>query len=72
MKGLWLDYTYCINGYVNDICDDGVYWNHSTNPTTAMAYPGKKDKNSAYAVRDIKKGEEMFGDYGQYEWPEWL
>ena len=72
-KGLWLDYTYHLNGYLNDIKDDGVYWNHSsTNPTTQLNYPGKKDKNSGYAARDIKKGEEMFEDYGVYEWPQWL
>ena len=57
---------------MNDILDDGVYGNHSSDPTTSINYPGKKDKNSSYAVRDIKKGEEMFEDYGKYEWPKWL
>ena len=62
-----------MDGYLNCITDDGRYWNHSvSDPTTVIGGPDRTDKNSAFAIRDIKKGEEMFEDYGQYEWPDWL
>ena len=27
---------------------------------------------SSYAIRDIKKGDEWFEDYGDYDYPAWL
>ena len=61
-------------GYLRYALDDSVFFNHDgSNPnTTVVGYPGAKDQLSGYAIRDIKKGEEIFEDYGKYEWPEWL
>jgi hypothetical protein len=64
----WLIHQYHDNGWCNEILDDGGYWNHSDTPNTG----GGADLWSSYAIRDIKKGEELLDDYGMYEWPSWL
>ena len=43
-------------------------WNHSAKPNTGEG----PDPNSSYAIRNIKKGEELLDDYGTYGWPSWL
>ena len=30
------------------------------------------DHKSTYAIKDIKKGEEIVEDYSTYEWPKWF
>lgn len=60
------------DGYLNEILDDGGLWNHSENPNTGLGPPGTDTcPLSSYAVRDIKKGEELLDDYGTYQWPKW-
>ena len=71
-KTLWLDYAYHDGECLNAIQDEGKYWNHSSNPNSCIGWPGASDQDSSYALRDIKKGEELFEDYGSYKHPSWL
>jgi SET domain-containing protein len=66
----WLDHVYHSGGYVNEILDDGKLFNHSDFNNTGIN--SGADPLSSYALRDIKKGEELFDDYGTYEHPKWL
>ena len=50
-------------GLINYTDDDSIYWNHCEHPNTGPEGP---DPLSTYATRNIKKGEEMFDDYGLY------
>ena len=68
----WLDYAYHDGTCVNAIQDEGKYWNHSSNPNSCIGWPGEQDQDSSYALRDIKKGEELFEDYGSYKHPDWF
>ena len=63
-----LVHMYCEHGYCNEILDDCKFWNHSDTPNTGNDGP---DPFNSYAMRDIKKGEELLDDYGTYEWPKW-
>ena len=63
-----LIHMYCEHGYCHQLLDDCQFWNHSDNPNTGCDGP---DPFNAYAIRDIKKGEELLDDYGTYEWPDW-
>ena len=51
----WISHVYASDGYVNEICDDGKYWNHSETPNTASGV--NNDWDSTFAKRDIKAGE---------------
>ena len=51
-----------------EILDDGKYWNHSAKPNTG----GPADSDHSFAIRDIKKGEELLDNYGTYEKVEWF
>jgi hypothetical protein len=44
----------------------------SENPNTGYGSGQDVDWHSSYAVRDIAEGEELFDDYGMYEYPEWF
>ena len=56
------------HGYCHQLLDDCQFWNHSDTPNTGNHGP---DPYNCYALRDIRKGEELFDDYGTYEWPDW-
>ena len=64
----FMGHVYMFDGLVNEILDDGCYWNHSDTPNTGNS----ADCESSYAIRDIKAGEELLDDYGTYEYPAWL
>ena len=67
----WLQYpVYFEGGFELDL-DDGKFINHSPNPN--LGYYAMED-NHNYALRDIKKGEELFEDYASYAPmdPEWI
>ncbi len=66
----FMGHVYMHNGLLNEILDDGCFWNHSDNPNTG-AGEGEFIYSSA-AARDIKAGEELLDDYGTYEYPSWL
>ena len=71
----WLTVVYLDFGVINEHLDEGDYWNHSNNPNTASyssILGSESDIRSSYAIRDIKKGEELLEDYGINEWPQWL
>ena len=63
-----LIHMYCEHGFCHQLLDDCQFWNHSDDPNTGCDGP---DPFNAYALRDIKKGEELLDDYGTYEWPDW-
>ena len=68
----WMDHVYMFAGRLNEILDDGHFWNHSEAPCTGLPPPGDDFCfESSYAVRDIKAGEELLDDYGLYEYPPW-
>lgn len=64
----WLVHMYYHRGYCNEILDDGKMWNHSAKPNTGEG----PDPNSSYAIKNIKKGDELLDDYGTYGWPAWV
>jgi SET domain-containing protein len=64
----WLVHMYPDRGYCNEILNDSKMWNHSSKPNTGLG----PDPNSSYAIRNIKKGEELLDDYNTYGWPSWL
>jgi SET domain-containing protein len=71
-RAFWMDHVYMFDGKLNEILDDGYYWNHSETPCTGLPPEGEQYCfESSYAVRDIKAGEELLDDYGLYEYPEW-
>ena len=63
-----LIHMYCEHGYCHELLDDCRFWNHGDAPNTGNEGP---DPYNAYALKDIKKGEELLDDYGTYEWPDW-
>ena len=63
-----LEFAYAWEGTMNMLLDDSIYCNHSDQPNAGA---GGKDPDSSYALRNIKKGEEWFEDYGEYEYPAW-
>jgi len=65
-----MGHVYMFDGLVNEILDDGCYWNHSDTPNTGAGV-GEYEVSSA-ALRDIAAGEELLDDYGTYEYPAWL
>ena len=67
-----MSHVYHAGGYLNQILDDGDKFNHSDNPNSSTEYPGKKDQLSSFALRDIKKGEQICEDYGGYDHPDWF
>lgn len=54
----WLSHVYASDGYLNEIRDDGKYWNHSEEPNTVSGVHG--DWDSTFAKRDILAGEVKF------------
>ena len=50
---------------VIEILGDGKYWNHSATPNTGAP----PDAIHTWALRDIKKGEQLLDDYGVYDNP---
>jgi hypothetical protein len=51
----WISHVYAADGYLNEITDDGKYWNHSEEPNTVSGVNG--DWDSTFAKRDILAGE---------------
>ena len=49
--------------------DDSQYYNHSDSPNCG---PMEDNKLSLYALRDIKKGEELTENYTKYSFPSWF
>ncbi len=70
----FMDHVYCFEGRLNEILDNGYYWNHSEAPNTGL--PPKNAPGycveSTYAVRDIQAGEQLLDDYGTYAYEEWF
>ena len=64
----FMDHVYAYSGLLNEILDDGKYWNHSEEPNTGCG----PDPNSSYALKDIKAGDQLLDDYGTYEFPDWF
>lgn len=65
----FMSHIYLYDGYINEIIDDGMRWNHSESPNTGQCV---EDLESSYAIRDILEGEELLDDYGVYEYPSWF
>ena len=69
----FMDHVYAFDGKLNEITDDGHYWNHSETPNTGLPprnAPGYCIE-STYSVRDIQPGEELLDDYGTYAYEDW-
>ena len=66
----WLMHMFHYGGYCNEILDDNNLSNHSTDPNSAPTNPD--DPISDYAIKNIKKGEQILVDYSTFEWPHWL
>ena len=66
----WLSHMYHFGGYCNEIIDDNKFTNHSSNPNSSQ--PNPTDPHSTYAIKHIKKGEQILENYGVYDWPSWL
>ncbi len=45
---------------------DAYYWNHSSKPNTGSL--NEVDPRSSFAIRDIKKGEQLLDNYGAYDY----
>ena len=68
-QNFFISHVYLFDNVVNEIIDDGKFWNHSENPNSGF---GPSDYNSSFATRDIYPGDELVDDYGIYEYPEWF
>ena len=68
---LILEYAYCWKGRVNVLLDHTNFVNHGEEGDANIGVDYDKDVQSTYALRDIKKGEEWFEDYGVFEFPPW-
>eukprot|EP01041_Mallomonas_annulata_P010141 gene10141-21152_t len=77
-QDFFMSHVYLYDGVVNEIIDDGKFWNHSESPNTGYGSSSSTttgediDWNSSYAMRDIQAGEELLDDYGIYEYPPWF
>lgn len=67
----FMSHVYLVGGVLNEILDDARMWNHSDSPNTGYG-PVGSDFFSSYASRDILAGEELFDDYGRYEYPSYF
>lgn len=47
--------------------DNGKHFNHSDKPNTRSCYKDDEEEAIVIALRDIKKGEELFDDYNSFE-----
>jgi SET domain-containing protein len=64
----FLEHAYCWDDKVNEILDDGRYWNHSKSPNTGSL---PEDEDSSFALRDIEAGEELLDDYSKHDMFDW-
>ena len=73
-QNFFMSHVYLFDGFMNEITDDGCYWNHSENPNTgsALIYGPETCWYSSYAIQDIQPGEQLLDDYGTYEYPEYF
>jgi hypothetical protein len=55
-----------------EILDDAKLWNHSRTPNTGDHPDDDGDDQSSYALRDIKRGEQLLDDYSDYDIPKWF
>ena len=64
----------CACSKVIEILDDGLLWNHSKDPNTGDCPEDIEDGDpfSSYAIRDIKKGEQLLDNYGSYDRLKWF
>ena len=67
----WIQFAIFFDGGLEIDLNDGKFLNHSPEPN--LEYPTLGAYHT-YAIRDIKKGEELFEDYSSYEslYPEWV
>ena len=69
----WLRFPVVFDGGFELDMDDARFINHNSEPN--MGYLSMEDSRS-FALRDIKKGEELFEDYNGYDYtispPEWI
>ena len=70
-RKLILEYAYCWQGRVNVLTDHTNFINHAEEGIANIGMREDLDIESTYALRDIKKGEEWFEDYGDWEFPAW-
>jgi hypothetical protein len=71
-KRFFVEHIFSFAGVMNEIVDDGAFWNHSEDPNTGLPPEGEEYCiQSTYAVKDIEAGQEFLDDYGLYDHPEW-
>ena len=70
-RKLILEYAYMWQGKVNIILDHTNFCNHAEDKDANIGVREDLDVESTYALRDIKKGEEWFEDYGVFEFAPW-
>ena len=70
-KKLILEYAYMWQGRVNVLLDHTNFANHAEDQDANIGVDYTRDVQSTYALRDIKKGEEWFEDYGVFEFAPW-
>ena len=70
-KKLILEYAYMWKGKVNVLLDHTNLINHGEDGDANIGVDYTRDVQSTYALRDIKKGEEWFEDYGVFEFAPW-
>ena len=71
VKKDFLVHAYMDDGKVNFCLDDAGLWNHSDTPNTGYGPTSDSCPFSTYALRNIKRGEELFDDYSIYEYTDW-
>ena len=80
----WLDHAFFLGGALNEMHDDGIFFNHDEHNNTGLAAAlapgsaaaaagavGGAGPRDTVALRDIAAGEELLEDYGRYEMPKW-
>lgn len=80
----FLDHAFYLGGALNEMHDDGIYFNHSEDNNTGMpsllapgsaaaavAASARAGPLDTVALRDIAAGEQLLEDYGRYDMPAW-
>ena len=66
----WLEHMWHYGDYCNELLDDSKFLNHSSDPNSGFTNPAYP--YNSYAIKHIKKGEQILENYSTYEWPRWL